>query len=111
MQKEIAEKVYDYLIQGKLDVIKYIIENQVINCFGTYQDYTKDKEEVTNTLVFFVFEDNSRIVKEVVRYKSNMKTCFRSIKIQSGSIEFHPENIVGRFDIADVSREYWFFKI
>ena len=49
MQKEIAEKVYDYLIQGKLDVVKYIIENQVINCFGAYQDYTKEKEEVTNT--------------------------------------------------------------
>lgn len=111
MQKEIAEKVYDYLIQGKLDVIKYILEAQTINCFGTYQDYTKDKEEVTNTLVFFIFEDGSRIVKEIVRYKNNMKTYFRCIKVQSSLIEFHPENFVGRFDIDSTAREYWFFKI
>jgi hypothetical protein len=112
MQKEIAEKVYDYLIQGKLDVVKYIIENQVINCFGTYQDCkTKDDIEVTRTLVFFVFDDASKIIKEIVRYKSNAKMYFRSIRMQSKDIEICQENFGDQFDIDDVSREYWFFKI
>lgn len=111
MQKELAEKVYDYLIQGKPDVVKYIIENQTINCFGTYQPYKIEGEiEAIRTLVFFVFDDASKIVKEIIRYKSNAKMYFRSLEVLSKDVEIY-QNIENQFNIDEVSREYWFFKI
>lgn len=112
MQKEVAEKVYDYPIQGKLDVIKYILENQVINCFGAYQSYkTKDEIEAIRTLVFFIFDDSSKIIKEIIRYKNDAKTYSRNLEVHSKDVEICQENIEGQFNIDEVSREYWFFKI
>lgn len=112
MQEELAEKVYDYLIQGKTDVVKYIIENQVINCFGTYQHYKVENGiEAIRTLAFFVFDDGSKIIKEIIRYKNNAKIYYRNIKVQSKNVEIRQENIEGQFDISAVTREYWFFKI
>lgn len=111
MQKELAERVYDYLIQGKTDVVKYIIENQVINCFGAYQSYkTKDKIEVVRTLVFFIFDDGSKIIKKVIRRKNDAKIYSKNLEVHSKDIEICPD-IEGQFDIDDISREYWFFKI
>ena len=112
MQKELAERVYDYLIQGKPDVVKYIIENQVINCFGAYQSYKiEDEIEATRILAFFIFNDFSRIVKEVIRYKSNAKIYSRNLEVQSKNVEICQENIEGQFNIDEASREYWMFKI
>lgn len=111
MQKELAEKVYDYLIQGKPDVIRYIIENQTINCFGAYQSYkTENGIEVVRTLVFFVFEDGSKIIKEIIRYKNNAKIYSKSLEVHSKDVEIY-QDIEGQFDIDEISREYWFFKI
>lgn len=110
MQKELAERVYDYLVQGKPDVVKYIIENQVINCFGAYQSYkTKDEIEAIRTLVFFIFDDGSKIIKEAIRYKNDAKTYSKNLEVHSKDVEIY-QDIEGQFDIDDASKEYWFFR-
>lgn len=68
MNKQLAHLVYNYLMQGKLDVVKYIIENQVEEMyFNTFFNQTVNGVSVTKAVTVVDFEDGSRIIKEILR--------------------------------------------
>lgn len=68
MNKQLAHIVYDYLMQGKLDVVKYIIENQTEEMyFTTFFNQTVNGVSVTKSVTVVDFKDGSRIIKEILR--------------------------------------------
>ena len=68
MDKQLAQLVYEYLMQGKLDVVKYIIENQVKEMyFNTFFNQTVNGISVTKAVTVVDFEDGSRIIKPSFR--------------------------------------------
>lgn len=68
MNKQLAQLVYEYLMQGKLDVVKYIIENQVKEMyFNTFFNQTVNGISVTKAVTVVDFEDGSRIIKEIIK--------------------------------------------
>lgn len=68
MDKQLAFLVYEYLMQGKLDVVKYIIENQVKEMYiTTFFNQTINDISVTKTVTVVDFEDDSRIIKETIK--------------------------------------------
>lgn len=77
MNKQLAYLVYEYLMQGKLDVVKYIIENQVKEMYSnTFFNQTVNNVSVTKAITVVDFEDNSRIIKETIK-PSNRFDVFR----------------------------------
>ena len=68
MNKQLAYLVYEYLMQGKLDIVKYIIENQVEEMyFNTFFNQTVNGVSVTKAVTVVDFEDSSRIIKEIIK--------------------------------------------
>ena len=68
MNKQLAYLVYEYLMQGKLDVVKYIIENQVKEMYiTTFFNQTMNDVSVTKAVTVVDFEDGSRIIKEIIK--------------------------------------------
>lgn len=68
MNKQLANLVYENLMKGKLDVVEYIIENQVKEMyFNTFFNQTVNGVSVTKGISVVDFEDGSRIIKEFIK--------------------------------------------
>lgn len=68
MNKQLAHIVYNYLMQGKLDIVRYIIENQVKEMyFNTFFNQTVNGVPVTKSVTVVDFEDGSRMIKEILK--------------------------------------------
>lgn len=84
MNKQLAYLVYEYLMQGKLDVVKYIIENQVKEMyFNTFFNQTVNGISVTKVVTVVDFEDGSRIIKEIIKPSIGLDVLRKSWIIES----------------------------
>ena len=84
MNKQLAYLVYEYLMQGKLDVVKYIIENQVKEMyFNTFFNQTVNGISVTKAVTVVDFEDGSRIIKETIKPSIGLDVLRKSWIIES----------------------------
>lgn len=84
MNKQLAQLVYEYLMQGKLDVVKYIIESQVKEMYiTTFFNQTMDDISVTKAVTVVDFEDGSRIIKETIKPSIGLKILRKSWIIES----------------------------
>ena len=79
MNKQLAYLVYEYLMQGKLDVVKYIIENQVKKMYiTTFFNQTINDVSVTKAITVVDFEDDSRIIKETIKLSNGFDVLRKS---------------------------------
>ena len=84
MNKQLAYLVYEYLMQGKLDVVKYIIENQVKEMYiTTFFNQTINGMSVTKAVTVVDFEDNSRIIKETIKPSNGFDVFRKSWIVES----------------------------
>lgn len=84
MNKQLAYLVYEYLMQGKLDVVKYIIENQVKEMYiTTFFNQTINDVSVNKTVTVVDFEDDSRIIKETIKPSIGLDVLKKSWIIES----------------------------
>lgn len=84
MNKQLAYLIYEYLMQGKLDVVKYIIENQVKEMYiTTFFNQTINSVSVTKTVTVVDFEDDSRIIKEIIKLSNGFDVLKKSWIIES----------------------------
>lgn len=84
MDKQLAFLVYEYLMQSKLDVVKYIIENQVKEMYiTTFFNQTINDTSVTKTITVVDFEDDSRIIKETIKPSIGIDVLKKSWIIES----------------------------
>lgn len=68
MNKQLAHIVYEFLMRGELNVVKYIIKNQTKNMyFTTFFNQTVNNVSVTKTVTVVDFEDGSRMIKEILK--------------------------------------------
>ena len=68
MNKQLAHIVYEFLMRGELNVVKYIIKNQTKNMyFNTFFNQTVNGVSVTKAVTVVDFEDGSRIIKEILK--------------------------------------------
>lgn len=71
-------------MQGKLDVVKYIIENQVEEMyFATFFNQTVNGVSVTKSVTVVDFEDGSRIIKEILKPSFRLGTLRESWILES----------------------------
>lgn len=84
MNKQLAHLVYEYLMQGKLDVVKYIIENQVKEMYiTTFFNQTLNDVSVNKAVTVVDFEDDSRIIKETIKPSIGIDVLKKSWIIES----------------------------
>lgn len=84
MNKQLANFVYENLMEGKLDVIKYIIENQVKEMyFNTFFNRRINNVSVTKGVAVVDFEDGSRIIKEFIKSTDGFNILRKSWIIES----------------------------
>ena len=84
MNKQLAHLVYEYLMQGKLDVVKYIIENQVKEMYiATFFNQTINDVSVTKAVTVVDFEDDSRIIKETITSSNGFNVFRKSWIVES----------------------------
>ena len=84
MNKQLAHLVYEYLMQGKLDVVKYIIENQVKEMYiTTFFNQTMNDVSVTKAVTVIDFEDDSRIIKETIKSSTGLDVLRKSWIVES----------------------------
>ena len=84
MDKQLAHLVYEYLMQGKLDVVKYIIENQVKEMYiTTFFNQTIKNVSVNKAVTVVDFEDNSRIIKETLKSSNGVDVFRKSWIVES----------------------------
>lgn len=68
MNKQLAHIVYEFLMRGELNVVKYIIKNQTKNMyFNTFFNQTVNGVSVTKSVTVVDFEDGSRMIKETLK--------------------------------------------
>lgn len=84
MNKQLAHLVYEYLMQGKLDVVKYIIENQAEEMyFNTFFNQIVNGISVTKAVTVIDFEDGSRIIKEILKPTGELNVLRKSWILES----------------------------
>lgn len=84
MDKQLAHLVYEYLMQSKLDVVKYIIENQVKEMYiTTFFNQILNDISVTKAVTVVDFEDGSRIIKEIIKPSSRLGVLRKSWILES----------------------------
>lgn len=84
MNKQLANLVYENLMEGKLDVVKYIIENQVKEMYFTiFFNRSVNGVSVTKGISVVDFEDGSRIIKEFIKPSGEFNILRKSWIIES----------------------------